>query len=333
MNVSQPPALHPIRRTLRTAAFSSLALFGSIAGASAQSITVDINVPTMDKNGYAHSSSGGGPRIGAFIFGAVGEPDTDDRASQFFNRFGTSLSVPAGLGADNYQIQSATFTLTLMTGDAVVFDGTYDSFTTYDPVTGAPVNDLDAGRPIELYGAAFRNGTTKAFTDENLPFGNANIEGGRNIYATDFNLGASLNGANRDVSNNIAELFDALPFAIGQVLAADLNPDGTIKEDANIVFTLNLNNPNVVKYLQLSLDAGSVDFMVTSLHGGEQGGAVTYPDFYTKESFGAGALPGRLDMQVVIPEPSAITFLLCSFGLFVGCWRGRQALQSGVSNL
>jgi hypothetical protein len=237
------------------------------------------------------------------------------------------------LGAANYQIQSATFTLTLMTGDAVVFDSTYDSYTTYDPATGAPVNDLDAGRPIELYGAAFRNGTTKEFTDENLPFGNSGIEGGRNIYATDFDLGASLNGANRDVSNNIDDLFDALPFAIGQALAADLNPDGTIKEDTNIVFTLNLNNPNVVKYLQLSLDAGSVDFMVTSLHGGAQGGAVTYPDFYTKESFGAGALPGRLDMQVVIPEPSAITFLLCSFGLFVGRWRGRQALQSGVTNL
>ena len=333
MNVSQPPALHPIRRTLRTAAFSSLALLGSIAGTSAQSITVDINTPTMDKNGYAHSSSGGGPRVGAFIFGAVGEENTDDRASQFFNRFNTALSVPSGLGADNYQIQSATFTLTLMTGDALVFDGTYDSFTTYDPTTGAPVNDLDAGRPIELYGAAFRNGTTKAFTDENLPFGNANIEGGRNIYATDFNLGASLNGVNRDVSNNIAELFDALPFAIGQVLAADLNPDGTIKEDANIVFTLNLNNPNVVKYLQLSLDAGTIDLVATSLQIAEQGGAVVYPEYYTKENLIDG-LPGRLQLQViVIPEPSAVTMLLCSFGLIVGCWRGRQALQSGGPQL
>lgn len=333
MNVSQTPALHLFRRTLRTATFSSLALLGSIAGASAQLITVDIDAPTIDKNGYPHSPNGGATNPTAFIFGSVGTPGFDDRASQFFNRFSTSATVPTGLGSANYQIVSATFTLSLAgsAADLVVFDGTYDPYTTYNPADGEPVGDSDPGRPIELYGAGFRNGITKESVTETLAFGPSG-EGTRNIYATDFQLGSSLNGTLRDVGNNIALAFDPVPFAIGQVALADLNPNGTIKEDANVVFTLNLSNPDVLRYLQLSLDAGSIDFLVTSLHPSSQTNP-TNPYFYTKESSVADVFPGRLDLQVVVPEPSAITFLLCSFGLFVGCWRGRQALQSGVTNI
>lgn len=297
---------------------------------SALAITVDINVPDMDKNGYPHSPSGGGPRQGAFIFGVIGASDTDERDSQFFNRFTTSAAVPTGQGFANYQITSATFTLTIQTNGTFVFDGTYDSITTYDEV-GLPTNGDDLGRPIELYGAAFRNGTDRGFTNENLPY-NATARGVRNIYATDFQAGASLTGANRDVSNNVSGGFEAIPFAIGQISPSSLNPDGTVMAEADVVFTLDLLNPDVLRYLQLSLDSGLLDFVATSLHPGAQGENPTYPDFYTKESLIPGALPGRLDMEVtIVPEASAITSFLCAFGLFVGCWRGRQAIQPGGS--
>lgn len=329
MNDCKKTALHLITRSLCTA---GLVLMGSIAGVSAQVINVDINAPLMDKNGYPHSPNGGGPRVNAFIFGAVGELQTDDRDSQFFNRFSTSATVPVGQGFANYQITSATFTISLASSGTFVFDGTYDSITTYD-ATGLPINGDDPGRPIELYGAAFRNGTPRATIDENYAFGPTDDQGKRNIYATDFQLGASLTGANRDVSNNVGLGFEAVPFAIGQIAAADLNPDGTAESYTDVVFTLNLTNPDVMRYLQLSLDSGFLDFMVTSLSGGAQGEGATYPEFFTKESLFPGAQAGRLDMQLtIVPEASAVTMFLCAFGLFVGLWRGRQAFHPGVSN-
>jgi hypothetical protein len=334
MKVSNQAVFHLFKRALGTAAISSMILLGSIAGMSAQVLNVDIDTPSMDKWMYPFGQ-GGGPRDTASTFGAVGSAGFDDRDAQFFNRFTTSGDVPAGLGAANYQILSATFTLTitLSGGDGALFDGTYDLYTTFDPLTGDPVNDLDAGRPMELYGAAFRNGITKSFTDENLPFAPAGpvAEERRNIYATDFLAAASLNGANRDVSNNVTTGFDAVPFAIGQVAAEFLNPNGTMKAEAEVVFTLNLSNPDVVRYLQLSLDAGSVDLIATSLASAEQLGPVVYPIFNTKEN--AFGVPGRLEMQVAIPEASTVTLLLCGCGLFVGFWRGRQVIQSGESNI
>jgi hypothetical protein len=332
MNVSRVSAFRSvISRAIRVTALASLHLLGSVAGTSAQLINVNLDEPSIDKNGYPFSPNGGGPRTSAFTFGAIGSVGFDDRDAQFFNRFATSGIVPTGRGAANYQILSATLTLSIFVGDGLVFDGSYDPISTYD-AGGNPINGDDPGRPLELYGAAYRNGITRELVTENLAYG-APGDGTRNIYATDFLLGASLNGTNRDVSNNIAQAFDPSPFAIGQVAPADLNPNGTVKDDAEVVFTLNLANPDVLRYLQLSLDAGSIDLVATSLHLAEQGGDVAYAEYYTKENLVDG-LPGRLDLQVmVVPEPGAVTLLLCAFGVLVGFWRGRQALQKGEGNL
>lgn len=333
MKVSNQRAFHLFKRAFGTAAISSIALFGSIAGSVAQVITVDFDQPSIDKNGYPHSSQGGGLNPTAFIFGAVGDADSDDRQAQFFNRFQTSGIVPSGQGFANYHILSATFTVSIApnAADLIIFDGSPDSYTTYNP-DGTPFNDPDPGRPIELFGAAFRGGLLKEQVVENTSYSMTG-KGTRRIYATDFQVGASLNGTNRDVSNNVGNTFNPVPFAIGQVALADLNPNNTMKEDANVVFTLDLLNPDVLRYLQLSLDAGSIDLIVSSLHKSSQENP-SNPYFYTKENELVGALPGRLDMQVVVvPEPSTVTLLLCVFGLFVGCWRGRQAIQSGGINI
>jgi len=180
--------------------------------ASAQNYIIDLNAPSIDKWIYPFAPNGGATRTSGPTFGAVGSAGFDDRDAQYFARFNTGTSVPAGLGANSYQILSATFTLSLA-GGTVVYDSTYDAFTTYGP-SGESINGDDPGRPIELFGAAYRNGFTSSTITETTAFGVPG-EGTRNIYATDFLLGASLSGSNRDVGNNIVGAFDPLPFAIG----------------------------------------------------------------------------------------------------------------------
>ncbi len=332
-DANRPLPQFPIRKPSRTqsrAITLAAALLAASSGLSAASFgenyTLDLVAPTIDKWIYPFASNGGGPRPSGSSFGAIGSAGFDDRDAQLFAAFDTS-TVPAGRGSANYHILSATFMLTVASGDSFRFDGSYDPVTTYGP-TGVAINGDDAGRPVELYGAGYRNGFTSASVEENTPFRpvSAPAEGGRSIYPTDFAMGASIDGASRDVSNNVTAAFDPVPFAIGQIAPADLNPDGTAKEDATIVFTLNLANPDVLRYLQLSLNEGRVSFLATSLHPAAQGGPTVYPTYYTKENL-LGGTPGQLDLQVqVVPEPSAVTMALCGFGIFVAGWRGRRVI-------
>ncbi|MGV3533025.1 MAG: PEP-CTERM sorting domain-containing protein [Chthoniobacteraceae bacterium] len=320
---------------------SILASAAALSTASAQiNYSVNDSVPEMDKWMYPFASggNGGGTRSPASTFAAVGETNFDDRDAQFFTGFRTGGTVPAGQGAENYRILSATFTLTIARqelqgepGPGFIYDSTYDSIITYG-VGGVPLNDLDPGRPLELYGAGYRNGFSSDTILENTPFASGPVQSPaksiRNIYATDFQLGSSINGSPRDVSNNIAEGFEAVPFAIGQITDDDLDSEGMPFDDALVTFTLNLGNPDVVRYLQSSLDEGFVAFMATSLHVASQAGPSVYPTYYSDDDL-SGSAPGHLQMQVqVVPEPSAVTMALCGFGLFVACWRGRRVVAN-----
>lgn len=307
----------------RAACRIAVALF-MVTACFAQITTIDFNSPTFDKNGYPFSSEGGGPRSAAFVFGAIGSPgEFDDRDSQMIVGFSTGGVVPSGRGQQNYTILSATFTLSLdfSAADLVVFDGTYDPISSYTSTGEAEPGD-DLGRSIELYGVGYRNGFTATSISETTPIiagDNPLAEDSRNIFATDF-----VGGVARDVSNNIRDAFDTVPFAIGQVAPADLNPDGTIKDNANIVFTLNLANPDVVAYLKNALNVGRLNLIASSLHLGAQGEDVTYPVFQTKETL--AAVPARLDMQViVVPEPRAGSLAIVGAAVFA-CWRNRRRL-------
>lgn len=331
-------------RPLRRGILLFLAMFAAGAGVSTSfaqtNYALNYQAPTMDKWMYPFAggsgADGGATRTTASTFGAVGELSFDDRDAQFVNAFRTNATVPAGVGAENYLILSATFTLTISRpdlqgdpGPGFIFDGTYDPIATYGP-GGVSVNDADPGRPLELFGAGYRNGVTSSAVTETTPFTSGPPSGPaksiRNIYATDFHLSSSINGSPRDISNSVAESFDAMPFAIGQIAEEDLDDDGTALDDAVVTFTLNLANPDVVRYLQSSLNEGFVAFVATSLHAASQTGPSVYPAYYTKENV-VGSTPGQLQMQVqVIPEPSAVTMVLCGFGLFVACWRGRRVV-------
>lgn len=334
-------SLRPVRaRAVLLAALVTSAV-GLCTTSAQTNYSLTSGAPTMDKWMYPFAggsgADGGAKRSPASTFGAVGETSFDERDAQFFTAFDTKANVPSGLGSENYEVLSATFTLRISRpplqgdpGPGFIYDGTYDPIATYGS-GGVPVNDADLGRPLELYGAGYRNGFTSSTILEKTPFTSAPVQGPaksiRNIYATDFNLGASINGSPRDVSNNISEGFEAVPFAIGQIAEDELDSEGMPLDDAVVTFTLNLANPDVVRYLQSSLNEGFVAFVATSLHTASQTGPSAYPAYYTMEN--PVYDPGQLQMQVqVVPEPSAVTMALCGFGLFVACWRGRRAVSN-----
>ena len=303
----------------------ALALVASVSRAAL--VNASYTQPTLDKWVYPFASNGGGLRTSAPTFGSVGGDAGlwDDRDAQFLAGFNTSGDVPTGLGAASYQVVSAQFTITMNihAANLVMFDGSYDPISTYDTANGgAPINGDDAGRSIELYGVGYRNGFTATSMVENSPFafGDPTLEGVRNFYATDF-----LAGAARDVSNNVRDGFDPLPFAVGQVAPGFLNLDGTIMDQADIVFTLNLANPDVLAYLASGLDLGRVNLMVSSMHSASQGGPATRPEFDTKE-LGLAGTPARLDLQVnVVPEPATAALLAAGAGILLRRFRRRRS--------
>ena len=302
---------------------ASLALVLAAPVSRAALVNASYSQPTLDKWVYPFASNGGGLRTSAPTFGAVGGTagSWDDRDAQFLAGFNTSVEVPTGLGAAAYQVVSAQFTVTMNINSAnlVVFDGSYDPISTYDTANeGAPINGDDAGRSIELYGVGYRNGFTATSMTETsaFAFGDPTLEGVRNFYATDF-----LSGSARDVSNNVRDGFDPLPFAVGQVAPAFLNLDGTIMDQADVVFTLNLANPDVLAYLASGLHLGRVNLMVSSMHSASQGGPATRPEFDAKE-LGLAGTPARLDLQVnVVPEPSAAALFAAGAGLLLRRFR------------
>ena len=65
-----------------------------------------------------------------------------------------------------------------------------------------------------------------------------------------------------------------------------LAPGATVPGMTDFTFTLDLSSPDVVAYLQQSLNAGKLRFMATSIHPAPVmgKGAQNYPDFFTKEN-------------------------------------------------
>jgi hypothetical protein len=265
----------------RTAPFI-LAQIIPFAAVSAQPLVVEFDAPTMDRWNYPFNAVPG-VQTSASTFGVPNDPMFDDRDAQFLIGFDTDGLVPVGAGAANYDVTSAVITLTCVTGGVFEYDTTVDAFETYLDVANPNfVADADAGRPLELFGAAFRNGFTSESFEENSPFQLApfgNWQGTRNAFATDFLLGEA-----RDVSRNVEMEFTPAPFAIG--LNDSLTPGASVPGNTTFTFELNLSNPDVIAYLQASLDRGSLDFMLATIHPAPVmgKGAQTFPDFYTKEN-------------------------------------------------
>lgn len=264
-------------------------------------ITVDIDEPDHDRWMYPFNGSPG-DRAVAPTFSAYGsEYDYfDDRDGQVLLGFHTDGLVQTGLGASSYRILSATMTI-MIESDDIVHDGSFDSWETH---LSDGLGDGDAGRPVIVSGAGFRNGWDGWSYGESGPFGDLAI-GGRNVYPIDFDS----TGSPRDISNNLTQEFDPSVFGVGQ--AADVSSGEIMPSLTTLTFELAVTDPDIQCYLRSSIDDGLVSLLVSSLHSaGEQGqGDAVYPDWIMKDNslvFVGLADAAGLQMTVEVVEPSGV---------------------------
>ena len=285
-----------------TFALPLLALAAS--SASAQSFVGTLDAPGLDRWWYPFNFSAGA-EPNASIFAALEQVGFDDRDAQFVIAFNTSSVIPSGQGASTYNIEFIRLRVTVSNPPRFVYDPTFDSVrTSYAATDPAFLADTDAGKPLEVFAAGFRNGVTAASLLESTPFSTSPSfppqENIRSVYA------ASIDGDGNplaDISNQVTQRTEAQPLAIGtttSLAAGDLVPT-----DTEFTFDIDLSNPATRAYIAKGLDAGRVILVVSSLHpatGGPGGGTgdPTYPSFYTKENPVASALPVEpaLDLSV-----------------------------------
>jgi hypothetical protein len=314
---------------------ASLALGAVLAAhsASASPIVATYDQPALDRWMEPFNSSPGYRTTGS-SFGSIGVNipgfNFDDRFAQILIGFDTNDQVPPGRGLCGYRVLGASVVMTVANDLVFPYDATYDAWTTY-----TTAGDGD-GRPVELYGAAFRNGWTACDTPATFPCffegtasnpgppfspGGSPNENIRNAFATDFK-----NGVERDVSNNIRDGFDPTPFAIGRNPA--LTAGQYVPVDTELTFVLDVANPDIQLFLRRAMDTGLLRLMVATLQQASSGGGPgsgEYASFYMKE-IGFPGLAARLSLSVQLsPTGDAngdgvvsfadVTAVLANFGV------------------
>ena len=285
-----------------------LAAAGFVSSAMGQDVTMVFPAPSFDRWMYPFNSTPG-VELQSPAFGAILQPGFDDRDSQFLMSFNTSAFAPAGQGVEKYRILSGTLLLVIANDNEVFYDPTPDSVTSlYAQGDPQQTTDADPGRPIELFGAGYRNGWSLSTFLESSRFGGTPIaqpaEGARNVFAATFD--PQMNAT--DISRQVRQRFEATPLAIGTTTS--VQPGQRLPLASFIQFNLSPCDSQTRRYLQWSLNEGRLNLIASSLEpasGGPGGGSGdrTYPIFYTREN--GGSLPARLILQVRVGNPADFT--------------------------
>ncbi len=289
---------------------------GGFDRAAGQVVNLSFGAPSIDRWMYPFASAPG-YELDAKTFTALGQENAfpplsfDQRDGQMLVGFDLAPAVPSGRGACGYRVTSAVLTLLVSNDRAFKYDPTYDIWQSY---LGGAV-DAD-GRPVELYGAAFRNGWMACRIDPNMPSLNqfpCYFEGSPSQPGPPFGPGAFPTSGTRhafptdyaarierDVSNNIRDQFNPTPFAVGQI--AGLSAGALVPVDSNMTFALSVNNPDAQAFLRRACDSGLLRLMATSLQpatagGGGGPGTGAFASFYCKEIEIEG-FAARLSMTV-----------------------------------
>ncbi len=277
---------------------SILLLAAATVTIAAQPFAINDANPVIERWLYPFNSAPCDRSAGSTFATFGDEAEVDTRHAQQLIGWDTAALVPTNRGPANYLIKRCRVTLTINRGNLFGYDPTPDEYRTYLETNHADyLPDADTGRPMELFGAGFRNGYDVVTFDNCSPFGNG-APGERNAYAA----GWLTNGTLGDISNNVGKTNDAFPpfevwpFAVGQT--TNVAPGQLVPATAKITFDLNLADPFVVTYLQRALDGGHLRFMLTSLHVTDgQFGQPAYPDFVTH--FSEVVIdPTRLELDV-----------------------------------
>lgn len=275
---------------------AGLAFTVGVAGmASAQQIQATFPIPSLDRWVYPFAGNGNEPSVP--VFGAIRIAGFDDRDAQFLIGFNTGSQISSGLPLDQYRIESIKVKARVSADQQFVYDPSWDSVVSlYDATDSAYVADADAGRPVEIFGAGFRNGWTVQSFQENSPFGGPPIvppsEGARNVFASVFDTA----GNSTDVSRQVRLRFDAHPMAVGQI--AGLSAGSLVPSGSEVEFDIPVCDPAARAYFQRALSGGKLLLIVSSLQPTCQGCNPSYPAFYTKENSISTLLAASLELNV-----------------------------------
>jgi hypothetical protein len=259
---------------------------------------VEIDEPSADRWMYSFNSTPGSRPAGS-VFSALPSSNSgvSDRFGQIIIRFSLAKAgIPTQLGAANYRVRRLVLRATVYSDRGFRYDGTADSWQSVLFSSTHP--DADLGRPVELFGVGFRNGWTASSFQENSAHGGS-APGTRNAFALGFDPSAN----SRDVSDNVSQGFDPLPWAIGTCV---LSPGTLVPEETVMTFSVDLSRPGVHSYITQGMNAGFIWLSLSSLHPAiQQGGE--FADFHLKESPVHELLGGfapTLELEYEIPHPS-----------------------------
>ncbi|MCE7974719.1 MAG: hypothetical protein DYG92_10435 [Leptolyngbya sp. PLA1] len=287
---------------MKTMVVGTMLTLASVA--AGQCVSVQQAQVSLDRWMYGFNSTPG-VETSASTFGAISQAGFDDRDAQVLLGWNTAGYIPDG--AASYLLRSVRITLYTSVSDRFFYDPTADSvvslYSTSDPEY---VADADPGRPVELYGAGYRNGMTAATFGETTAFAPVPPfppqEGVRSVFAAVFDEA----GNATDISRQVRQRFESTPMAIGMIpgLTGGERPNaGTAMS-----FQVDLSSATTRDYITRGLREGRLRFIVTSLEpasGGPGGGtgSPSYPAFYMRENLISPAFGATLDIDVVaLPE-------------------------------
>jgi hypothetical protein len=286
---------------------------GLTAGAGAGVINHTFPQPTLDRWNYAFAQATS-PWAAMFSpFGSSYQGQFDDRDGEFLVGFDTTGVVAPGQPLNRYRVKSVKLTARVNYDLAFQYDPTSDAFNTYLTTTPGYVPDADAGRPLELFGVAYRNGWTAGTYTQTTAY---RPSGGFSPSLRDRNAYPMVYGAAGqavDVSNNVTEAFAVTPWAVGQARTnafqpVPVSPGDFVPANTDFEFTLDLSNPGVIRYVREGLAAGKLNLMVTSMTTTSQQAGGTTPAFYlrayTLTNTDPGFAPARLDVSVCVGPAS-----------------------------
>jgi len=281
----------------------TVALLSLVSVSEVEADTHTFSEPDFDRWMYVNNSTPGRRPIASTFSALPGSVGDENRLAQFLIGFETlSGGAPEW---EAVQVERVIITAATVDDGAFVYDPTYDSFTSYLQ-EGA---DIDAGRPVVLHGAGFRNDYDLDTFLENSPHGSG-APYGRNAFPLAFDAV----GSGFDVSHNVTDGFEFEPWAVG---AADVTPGDPVPFDTVFSFEVDLSAPGISNYVRESLIGGKLFFTISSLHPATQQ-AGEFVNFYTRESTEHqifGNLAPRLVIEYsVVPTPELPPLTITQMG-------------------
>jgi hypothetical protein len=273
-------------------------ILGLSTAALAGPLTVQFSKPSLDRWMYPFNGQPG-VELQARSFAALELDGFDDRDGEMLLGFWlVEAGIPVGQGVDNYLVTHARVSARISTGDTFEHDPTYDHYrTALKPENPNWLPDTDAGRPIELFMAGYRNGFNALTFTETGPFGGAPVvppaQGARHVYPIVMDGPLAL-----DVSNHVRAGIVAEPIAVGEM---DVAPGTLVPTNTEVRFDVDLCAPGAREYFALAAEQGRLNLLAASLHAQTgPGNPPNYPFFYTKENPAAQALGYEAKLELTL---------------------------------